>query len=677
MATIAASSSGGNWSATNTWVGNIVPTLTDDVVLDGTSGAVTIDTNATCRSLDCAGYTATLTHAAAVTLTIGDTTAGAGNVALRLASGRYTLGNSATSAIVFASTSATQQTITTAGNTLGNVTWNGAGGKWQLADALIATGGTLTLTAGSLDTNGQAVAAVGLASTNTNTRSLTLGTSTFTLSGTTTAWDTTTTTGLTFSAASSTVTFTGAATMSSGALTFGTVTCNAAGAFTLPAAACAFGTLTRTGTASKTCSMSLRADATITGTFTVAGNSTANRLLVQGSASPVGTRRTITAAIVAASNADFMDIAGAGTASWDLSAITGLSGDCGNNSGITYTTPATQTHVTGTAGSWSDPTKWTSRVPLPQDDVVVGSAVTGTLSADMPRLGRNVDLTGFAGTLSATTGIAGFGNLTLAAGMTMASTANALTLYGRGTQTLTSAGVTIQQPLTINCGGGSYTLADALTLTAALVVSSGALTTGSNAVTCTTFTAANSASTANLGTTTMTLTSTSAATVWSRSSATLNAGAATVVIANASTNTRTVSSFGQAGTATGMTLTYTVAGSTGGLTLTGSSVIGTLNVADATNGRTLTLPASTTVTIGTFNVNGTPGNPMSLVSSTPGTQATLSKASGIVSCDYLSLQDSKATGGASWYAGLNSSNVSGNSGWFFNVPNQGLFFALL
>lgn len=48
-----------------------------------------------------------------------------------------------------------------------------------------------------------------------------------------------------------------------------------------------------------------------------------------------------------------------------------------------------------------------------------------------------------------------------------------------------------------------------------------------------------------------------------------------------------------------------------------------------------------------------------------GGQATLSKSSGIVSCDYLSLKDSVATGGATWYAGSHSTNVSGNSGWIF------------
>lgn len=45
---------------------------------------------------------------------------------------------------------------------------------------------------------------------------------------------------------------------------------------------------------------------------------------------------------------------------------------------------------------------------------------------------------------------------------------------------------------------------------------------------------------------------------------------------------------------------------------------------------------------------------------------TLSKSSGTVDSDYLSLTNSVATGGATWYAGSHSTNVSGNTGWIFD-----------
>jgi len=80
--------------------------------------------------------------------------------------------------------------------------------------------------------------------------------------------------------------------------------------------------------------------------------------------------------------------------------------------------------------------------------------------------------------------------------------------------------------------------------------------------------------------------------------------------------------------------------------------------------RTITLPASTTTTVTNFNLNGTAGNLTSLISSSAGTQATLSKGSGTVAANYLSIQDSNATGGATWNA-TNSTNVSNNTGWNF------------
>jgi len=62
-----------------------------------------------------------------------------------------------------------------------------------------------------------------------------------------------------------------------------------------------------------------------------------------------------------------------------------------------------------------------------------------------------------------------------------------------------------------------------------------------------------------------------------------------------------------------------------------------------------------------------------------GTQSTLSKSSGTVSVDYLSIGNSIATGGATWYAGANSVDVGNNTGWIFTAPpapstNTGNFF---
>jgi len=57
-------------------------------------------------------------------------------------------------------------------------------------------------------------------------------------------------------------------------------------------------------------------------------------------------------------------------------------------------------------------------------------------------------------------------------------------------------------------------------------------------------------------------------------------------------------------------------------------------------------------------------------SSNPGSVFTFSKSSGSVNGDYVSLQDSVVVGGADWVQGVNSINVSGNSGWVFTEASN-------
>lgn len=76
----------------------------------------------------------------------------------------------------------------------------------------------------------------------------------------------------------------------------------------------------------------------------------------------------------------------------------------------------------------------------------------------------------------------------------------------------------------------------------------------------------------------------------------------------------------------------------------------------------------TTQTIGTWNVNGSSGNLITLTSVSTGTH-TLSKSSGTVLASYLNISKSTATGGATWRAPTNYGNVDGgtNTGWDFSV----------
>ncbi len=70
-----------------------------------------------------------------------------------------------------------------------------------------------------------------------------------------------------------------------------------------------------------------------------------------------------------------------------------------------------------------------------------------------------------------------------------------------------------------------------------------------------------------------------------------------------------------------------------------------------------------------LSVRGNNCYPIIIRSSSNGTQATITKPGGVVSGDFLELRDMNATGGATYYAGSYSTNVSNNSGWIFtNSP---------
>lgn len=87
-----------------------------------------------------------------------------------------------------------------------------------------------------------------------------------------------------------------------------------------------------------------------------------------------------------------------------------------------------------------------------------------------------------------------------------------------------------------------------------------------------------------------------------------------------------------------------------------------------TNG-TVKFKSGTTSIIGLFETSGT--TQKYLQSTTAGSQATLSQASGTVTVSYLSIKDIAATGGATWNAYVDYNNVDqgDNTGWdFSNSP---------
>jgi hypothetical protein len=548
-------------------------------------------------------------------------------------------------------------------------------------------GGTVTVTAsvsvasitagaftGTLNTNGQSINTNGglFSISGSGARTVTLGASAITCG----VWSAATTTNLTFNAGTSTITQVNiSATFSGGGLTYATVVFTADNESIFDANT--FGNLTITGTATKDFNFGLAANQTVTGTFTVNGNSATNRVLIASSVK--GTARTITAATVTVTNADFQDITGAGAGSWNLSAITGGSGDCGGNSGITFTTPVTNYWIGGT-GNWSTLAEWAStsggsassgRVPLPQDtarfDANSFSAGSLTVTQDMPRIG-SVDWTGVTNTPTWTTSTVAsfFGSITLVSGMTISSM-QAYKYEGRTSSILTSAGKTLGL-IEVNAPSGTLTLADALVSSSALGVSNGTFDANDFNVTITHLTYdVGTAQTIWMGSGTWTLSNPN--NLWFlQATTTLNAETSTIRVVSA-----LVAALDFVGS--GRTY-YNFENATTGafaLRITGSNTFNNFHIDASAAARTVLFTAGTTTTVASMTRDA--GTNVITIGSITASSHTLTKTGGalIIPLANVSVSWSTATPSGIFFAlPAGSTDGGNNSGWTFGSPTAKL-----
>ncbi len=318
-------------------------------------------------------------------------------------------------------------------------------------------------------------------------------------------------------------------------------------------------------------------------------------------------------------------------------------------------------------GNWNDVAAWTeAQVPTAADDVVA-TALSGGLVVTASSVCRSIVLTGYLGTLSGsgdlTVGDAAGGGFVLASGMGRTYT-GAITFASTTTGNIVNTvGKTLASALTFDGVGGGWTIqTSALVTTGTITLTNGALTASVN-VTAAAFAGSNSNTRRlTLGAGIWALTGTG--TVWTLATATgltLLQGTSTIRISDTSGVNKTFAGGGQT--------YYNLDIPTGGagiVILTGANVFNALTI---TAPKAVRFPASVTTTIKTSpGWVGSVGNVITIDSSTGGTPATLNIIGETdVICDYLSLQDSAGAGNIPFFAGANSTNVSGNTNWTFTA----------
>ena len=654
---------GGNWSGNN-WAASSggaastdnFPLAQDTAVIENTglntSATVTLD-----NVITYAGTVTMSTRTNAMTLTLstgytiyGNWTNGSGTTL----SGAQTLTFSGRNT----------QTITSASKTFaGAITVDSYGGSVELADALNIGSNTLTITNGTFDTKNYNVTAGVLSSSNTNVRTITLGSSTVTLSGSNPIVFTTVT-NFAFNAGTSQITLSrgsDATPINSGGVTFYNVTLTNAGALTdAITGQNTFNNLTITASSiAGVYSVTFAANQTINGTLTVAGATAVRRIFLQSNT--LGTTRTLTVNTLSANDCDFRDITIAGVAAGSSPT---RAGDCGGNTGITFPAPKTvYWNLSGTqnwsANGWatsSGGVPATNNFPLAQDTATfdnTGSAGTVTINATWNIGAMDASARTSAMTLTTSTNSPFvYGNWLFGTGVTSSSTTGTITFAKRGTQTITSNGVSFGCPVTVDCVTGTVNLGDAISLgsTRTLTLTSGTFDAVSYNVTTGLFTNSATTPTLKMGSGTWTLSGTG--TVWNISSVpTFYKGTANITLSDTSTTARTFAGNG---------LSYnklTIGGATGTSTLTISGNNQFTELASTkTVAHTIDL-GSTTQTFGKWSVTGTSGNVVTLTGT--GTSHVLAGAatSGI---DYLAMGSIgfASTSPGEFYAGVNSTGTA-------------------
>ena len=332
-----------------------------------------------------------------------------------------------------------------------------------------------------------------------------------------------------------------------------------------------------------------------------------------------------------------------GTGTWDGTNTANWSATSGGAGGASIPTDGDSIYFNSSSSS--------SSYSVTFDGITYGYHVPASVSIAGPASG-SLTLNGTYSNFF----VGGAGGLTIAA---TGVTTSALMVYvaGSSNTTITTNGVEIAN-LEIDLPEYTVTLGSALT-TSTVTFYSGTFNTANYTITANIFSSNQPYDRVlNLGSSTVYVNGTGA-NAWrcadTTSQLTVNSGTSNIIMSGAG-----ATSFNGAAKSW---QTLTLAGA-GPFTIIGSNTFNTLT--NNVRPSTVKFTSGTTQTFTNFNLSGTSGNLVTINSTESGTAATLSKASGTVSCDYLSIKDSTATGGATWEAGANSTNVSNNTGWTFS-----------
>lgn len=672
-----------NWSASSGGAGGAsVPTSADNVIFDNNSDAgadytVTISGTRLCLNFTVSSQDFVMTLAGSGTPVLS--ISGSVNVN-PVTSGRYAGSGVIEMQFVGSGSQTISVTNTSPSSqlTAGSCSFANAAGTWTLNSNFTVVGAGFTLTNGTVALGSNQLTYQGSTLASIAAGNLNFGSGTFLLTNANITFSSST---VTAGTGSLTISRTAAVTFTGGANTFYQVTLGNASTQSITINdPNTFTNLIFGGTNAFNRLVAIQSNQTITGILNFSGASSATPHLARtyiysGTFNFARTLSIGTAQNV--SNIDFQDITVTGTAS----PISGSSvGNRGGNSGITFTAAKTCYWVGGT-GNWnsSAATRWAAssggaaaaaNYPLAQDTAVIdNSSGAGTLTVDGLSAGvavgpLNMSARTTAFTLDVSSNIYIFGNWSNGSGITLSGTAG-IFFDNRSPASITSAGKTFTQFITVRCVGTTLSLSDNFVCNYSFS-SSPSITHGTFNLN--TFNASvdqialSAGATLAIGSGTLTVSGSGISFNMSPSGTVTGAGKISMTSASAKTFAGGIKTYGHLENA-----------GAGALTINGQNTFTTIS--NSVQPTTFTFPSGASVTVTNFNVSGTPGNLVTINATSTG-NATLSKASGAVVVSYCSITKSTATGGATWSALVADGNVNAgsNSGWNFGVSSNGLFF---